>query len=47
MKKSDSYWIYANKHIAMEIIILIKGFQIPEGSGWEKNMNASVLFIKV
>ena len=46
IKKSDYYWIYANKYIAMEEIILIKSFQILEGSGREKNINASILLMK-
>ena len=37
MKKADSYWTHANKHIAMERTMLThKSFQIPEGSGREK-----------
>ena len=38
--------VYGNKHIAMKII-LVKSGQILEGVGREKNVNVSILLMRV
>ena len=46
IKRADSYWVYANKHIAMKII-LMKSCRILEGLDREKNINVPILLMKV
>ena len=47
IEKTHSYWFYANKRIAMKKKILIKSCQIFEELGREKNINISILLMRV